>query len=204
VGYTGEDPTVGLNLVEPLAKLGKPLVDTVAPMSYLAAQSASNAERADSPARVAVPSTPRTWYESGYLYSATDALFDEIIRRFDTVPAHFDANAGFSQMGGAIARVKQDATAFWHRPAKYDFLADVSWTDPTKDQEARQAARGVWAGVEPFTRGHYVNTVTGASSQRVRATYGDNYARLVALKEQYDPLNLFRLNANIKPRTAKG
>ncbi|HUI59689.1 MAG TPA: FAD-binding oxidoreductase, partial [Steroidobacteraceae bacterium] len=171
-GYTGEDPAVGLKLLEPLAKLGKPLIDTVAPTSYLAAQSMRNDERADSPARLAVPSVPKTWYESGYLYSAPDALFDEMIRRFDAVPPYFDAGAGFSQMGGAIARVKQDATAFWNRPAKYDSIVDVSWSDSAKDEEARKAARDVWTGMEPFTRGHYVNTVPGASSQRVRATYG--------------------------------
>ena len=203
-GYVGEDPAVGLKLLEPLAKLGKPLVDLVAAKPYLVAQGARDSETAQGPANVAVPRVTKTWYESGYLYGATDALFDEIIRRFDEVPTYFGAQAGFSQMGGAIARVKPEATAFWNRSAKYDFGNDVSWSDPQKDEEARKVARAIWAGVEPFTRGYYVNTVPGASSQRVRATYGDNYPRLVALKEKYDPLNLFRLNANIKPGTAEG
>jgi FAD/FMN-containing dehydrogenase len=202
VTYTGQDPAAGLELIEPLAKFGKPVADLIAPKSYLAAQDSRNNETAHGAANVAVPSIPKTWYESGYLYSAPDALFDEIVRRFDEVPPYFDATAGFSQMGGAIARVKPEATAFWNRRAKYDFLNDVSWNDSAKDEEARNAARTVWAGVEPFTRGHYVNTIPDASSQRVRTTYGDNYPRLVALKERYDPLNLFRLNANIKPRTA--
>lgn len=204
VGYMGPDPAVGLKLIEPLSKFGKPVADLITAKSYLAAQGARDQETAQGAANVAVPSIPKTWYESGYLYSAPDHLFDEIIRRFDEVPAYFDAQAGFSQMGGAIARVKPEATAFWNRPAKYDFLNDVSWKDSTKDEEARKVARSVWAGVEPFTRGHYVNTVPGASSERVRITYGDNYPRLLALKEKYDPLNLFRLNANIKPRTAEG
>jgi FAD/FMN-containing dehydrogenase len=204
VGYTGDDPAAGLKLLEPLAKLGKPLADMIAPKSYLAAQGTRDDERAQGAANVAVPSLPKTWYESGFLYSTPDALIDEIVRRFDSVPSNFDALAGFSQLGGAIARVKPDATAFWNRPAKYDFLAEVVWNDSAKDQEAGKAARAIWAGVEPFSRGHYVNTLPEASSQRVRATYGDNYPRLVALKEKYDPLNLFRLNANIKPGTAAG
>lgn len=203
VGYTGEDPAEGLKLLEPLAKLGKPLVDMIAPKSYLAAQGTRDNETAQGAANVAVPSVPKTWYESGYLYSTSDALFDEIIRRFDAVPTYFDAGAGISAMGGAIARVKQDATAFWNRPAKHDFLADVVWSDRARDEEARKVARSIWAGVEPFTRGHYVNTVPDASSERVRATYGDNYPRLVALKDKYDPHNLFRLNANIRPGTAE-
>ncbi len=117
------------------------------------------------------------------------------------MPIHFEGGARFSQLRGAIARVKQDATAFWNRPAKFDFTADVSWTDYSKDAEAATAARRMWAGVEPFTRGHYVNTVSGAGEKRVRATYGDNYPRLVVLNDWYDPQNLFRLNANIKPTT---
>ncbi len=80
----------------------------------------------------------------------------------------------------------------------------MQWTDPAKDEEGGKAARDIWSGVEPFTRGHYVNGAPEASEKRVRTTYGDNYPRLVKLKEKYDPINLFRLNSNIKPGTARG
>ncbi len=106
------------------------------------------------------------------------------------------------RLGGATARVKQDATAYWNRPATYDFMNTVQWADPAKDEEGGKAARDVWSGVQPFTQGHYVNAAPEASNQRVRAAYGDNYPRLLALKEKYDPANLFRLNSNIKPGTA--
>ena len=60
--------------------------------------------------------------------------------------------------------------------------------------------RGIWPKLEPLTNGFYVNTgVSDDTQRRVRAAYGDNYPRLVALKKRYDPTNLFRLNANIKP-----
>jgi hypothetical protein len=60
--------------------------------------------------------------------------------------------------------------------------------------------RRAWAHVEPLTRGQYVNLAnTDDRDSRVHAAYGDNYPRLATLKKRYDPSNLFRLNANIKP-----
>ena len=64
---------------------------------------------------------------------------------------------------------------------------------------AAAVLRDLWKAFEPFTKGYYVNTDPSADEQRLRATYGDNYSRLVQLKNKYDPTNLFRLNANIKP-----
>jgi FAD/FMN-containing dehydrogenase len=202
VDYSGEDPAAGQKLLEPLAKLGKPVVDTIAAVSYLEAQGAVSAANAVVPDASA--NKVRQWTESGFLNSTSDALFDELIRRFEAVPADLEAFSAFSQVGGAVARVAQDATAYWNRPAKYDYLGGTQWTDPAQDDPGRTVARDMWAGVQPFTRGYYVNTVPGANDQRLRATFGDNYPRLVSLKEKYDPMNLFRLNANIKPGTAKG
>lgn len=60
--------------------------------------------------------------------------------------------------------------------------------------------RGVWRPIEPLTTGYYINHGGyDESERRIRENYGDNYARLAILKKRYDPLNLFRLNANIKP-----
>jgi hypothetical protein len=102
-------------------------------------------------------------------------------------------------MGGAVGRVAPDASAFWNRHAEHDLLIGGSWADRAQDEPYIKALRGVWSGVEKFTEGFYVNTEPGADDSRIRATYGGNYARLRKLKSQYDPENLFRLNANIKP-----
>ena len=60
--------------------------------------------------------------------------------------------------------------------------------------------RHAWTQIEPLTHGNYVNLAsTDDRESRVHAAYGDNYPRLAALKKRYDPANLFRLNANIKP-----
>jgi FAD/FMN-containing dehydrogenase len=140
--------------------------------------------------------------KTGFLYTTPPELFDELVRRIGALPSTLASFAGLSQMGGAIARRSQSATAFWHRPALYDLLLGGIWTDRSQDQSNIKAIREVWAGIEKFTEGYYVNTEPGADDKRVRATYGGNYARLVQIKDKYDPANLFRLNANIKP-TAK-
>jgi FAD/FMN-containing dehydrogenase len=60
--------------------------------------------------------------------------------------------------------------------------------------------RATWPSVEPMTDGFYVNELANDDPERrVRANYGANYDKLVRLKNQYDPTNLFRLNANVKP-----
>ena len=193
VDYCGDDPAEGQRLLEPLRKLGTPVLDTVAAVSYLAAQGAESA------ANVAVPNEVDSYVETGFLRATPTALFDEVVRRFETLPSSFDASAGMDQMGGAVARVRPDATAYWNRAATFDFLTEVSWTDRSRDAEGAKASRDIWEVVKPFTEGYYVNTSPGADDKRLRATYGDNYPRLVALKDKYDPGNLFRMNANIKP-----
>ena len=71
-------------------------------------------------------------------------------------------------------------------------------TDHTQDEHNAQVLRDLWKSIEPFTQGYYVNTEPSAGERR-RATYGDNYPKLLELKGKYDPANQFRLNANIRP-----
>jgi FAD/FMN-containing dehydrogenase len=79
-------------------------------------------------------------------------------------------------------------------------LIQGHWNDPADSDAVMGWCRGTWDALESHTNGFYVNTIAEDDPQRrVRGTYGDNYARLVALKNQYDPTNLFRRNANIEP-----
>jgi hypothetical protein len=75
-------------------------------------------------------------------------------------------------------------------------------TDPRNAGNIRRWARQYWEAVQPFSNGGgYVNFMMGdEGNNRLKATYGDNYDRLVALKGKYDPANFFRINQNIEPR----
>ena len=193
VMYSGK-PTDGERLIAPLAKLGTPLLDTVTPKPYVLAQLGPTGA-----APPAMPAGLGFYVKSGFLNAVPDSLVSEVIHASDHAPEWFQG-IGIALVGGAIARVKPDATAYWNRMAQWDLLMFGVWSDHTQDERNAQTLRELWKTFDPFTKGYYVNTEPSESEQRLRATYGDNYPRLVQLKNKYDPDNLFRLNANIRPR----
>ena len=75
------------------------------------------------------------------------------------------------------------------------------WPKPVDEEEAWiDMIRADWKKIEPFTSGLYNNNWMGDDADaRIHENFGSNYERLVKLKNKYDPTNLFRLNANIKP-----
>jgi hypothetical protein len=196
VTYVGDDPGAAEKLLAPLAKFGKPLVDTATVKSYLQAQGAEGA------ANVLVPSEVKNWIESGYAREVPDKLLDELLRRFNATPVSLGFTAGFAQFaGGAVSRVSPEATAFWHRSARYDLVLAATWTDRAQDALSRDTTREFWAALEPYSAGYYVNLLEQEQVGEKRSwdNYGGNFPRLVALKRKYDPGNLFRLNTNIRP-----
>ena len=105
------------------------------------------------------------------------------------------------QMGGAVARVPEDATAFAERSMPYVLNAVTGWHDADPDVAQAHAdwARAVVAAAADAATGRaYVNFLTDAG-RGARAYGEEKYARLVALKNEYDPTNVFRLNQNIEP-----
>ena len=103
-------------------------------------------------------------------------------------------------MGGAIARIPSVATPYANRDALYDCFPISIWDDPAEDEAQIRWAREAWSAIKPFsTGGVYVNNLGDEGEDRVMSAYGENYPRLVALKNRYDPTNCFRLNQNIRP-----
>jgi FAD/FMN-containing dehydrogenase len=192
VCYSGA-PEKGEDIVKPLRGFG-PVVDAVGPATYVQLQSAPDRGAAHG----------RGYYErSGFLVRLTPELIDAAV---DCMHAAQPPGARImftGDCGGAFNRVARDATAFWNRDARSTLIVQAFWEDP-RDAAASEThmrwARESFDRLSPHTKGFYVNTIAvDDPGQRVRATYGDNYPRLVALKRKYDPTNLFRRNANIDP-----
>jgi FAD/FMN-containing dehydrogenase len=104
-------------------------------------------------------------------------------------------------LGGAVARVKEDATAFTGRSAAHDINFVASWLPDDPEPERHKAwARAAWQALRPFAHGVYVNFMSDEPTPHMQVAYGERgYARLAALKNTYDPANVFRFNQNIAP-----
>jgi FAD/FMN-containing dehydrogenase len=103
-------------------------------------------------------------------------------------------------MDGAAGRVGRNDTAFSYREAKWNMVIAGVDPDPANRAPITAWTRDYWNAVHPHgAGGAYVNFLMDEGAARVRATYRDNYDRLAAIKRQYDPENLFRVNQNIRP-----
>ena len=173
-----------------LAGFGKPLSDGLKPIDYVALQRSGDS---------ADPRAIGSYTKTGYVKHISPALIDAMIDGLEFHPER-STTVGFQHLGGAIARVAKDATAFPHRDIHATSLLLVDWPsniDPTKHIAW---LKKYWDTVEPHTDGFYTNDVVDESQKQIDENYLGNYPRLLALKNKYDPTNLFRLNANVVPK----
>ncbi len=183
-------PAAAEREVASLRKIGKAMQDNVSRTTYLTLQSRIDKD---------YPAGRSYYLKSGFVPEITPTLIDAFVDYLESAPSR-NGVASFIQLGGAVARVKPNATAYWHRAARYGVLLASFWDDPSVADRARRWTREGWARLEPMTDGFYVNLMAADDTERrIRAAYGGNLDRLAALKQRYDPTNLFRLNANIKP-----
>jgi FAD/FMN-containing dehydrogenase len=191
VSYIG-DIAAGEAVLAPVRNFASPLVDTIAPTSYVELNTLFDA---------AVPygGVQRYW-KSSFLRELGDDLLDIMVERAAPMRSPMSMVL-FFHLHGAAARVNPQATAFGARQDLWDYDVISQWTDPIETPDHIRWTRDYWTAVEPFASGEvYVNHLDAEEATRIRAAYtGGNYERLVALKNKYDPTNLFRMNQNIRP-----
>ena len=187
-GYAG-DLARGERVIEPLRRHGKPIADRIKPMAYIDLQTNND---------VANAAGKNYYAKSGFVSRLEPQLLDELIGSFPTAQGRATV-AVIQQFGGAMGRVSEDSAAYAGRKAAYEILTLGGWSDALENERHMAEVRGYWKRLEPYTRGFYINTSSVEEQDRVRANYGRHYERLVKLKDRYDPGNLFRLNANVKP-----
>jgi FAD/FMN-containing dehydrogenase len=180
----------GERVLKPLREFRKPVVDAIAPIPYVKQQSSVDD---------AFAYGHHYYVKAGFVRRLPPELVEAMIETFmsSTLPITPVLTA---PQGGAISRIAPDATAYPYRDARHNLLIAAKWPDSSGDEAHLTWARNAWKTLEPFTRGFYVNDNNADISERkVLENYGPNYPRLAQLKAKYDPTNLFRLNANIKP-----
>ena len=187
--YAG-DMEEGEKAMRPLRALGKPIADVISPHPFTGWQAAFDP--------LLTPGA-RNYWKSHDLASLSDGAIDAILDAARALPSP-ECEIFVAHVGGAMARVAADATAFPNRDAHFVMNAHGRWRGEDGDASGVGWARKLFDAVAPFALGTaYVNFMPDDEANRVESAYGANYRRLAEIKRRYDPDNLFRMNQNIRP-----
>jgi FAD/FMN-containing dehydrogenase len=180
----------GESALEGFRRFCRPIAEDVVRKSYLAMQQTWD----DS-----FPAGKLRFWKSSFLSAISDEALrvcQEAIARAELPNCHIDVEP----MGGAIARIAPEATAFADRDAASTLLIATGWTDPAESEARFAWARAAFAAAQPYAKSSaYINYLDQGDEHRTAAAYGPNLERLIQVKRSYDPENRFRPNANIVP-----
>jgi hypothetical protein len=190
--WTG-DPEEGERVIAPIRDVAQPMMDMVAPMPYTALQTIIDGGS---------PKGTRAYMKAEFMHEMSDAAIEKLVAHGASRP-HPMCQLLLEPLGGAVARMDESETSLGHRDVPWCYHALGMWMEPGEEMEAASTgwAKGLSADLEPHTTdGVYLNFTSDAGDERVKRTFGpEKYARMVELKDRYDPANMFRLNGNIRP-----
>jgi FAD/FMN-containing dehydrogenase len=186
------NPEEGRAALQPILDFQAPLADFSGVMPYVEAQQAFDED---------YPDGGRYYWKSINVLTLDDDVIDVLARHARLQPSPH-STTDLWHIGGAVARVPEDATAFHGRHAAFLVNPEANWEHPEDDAANIAWVREFLADLRPFSDGsRYLNFagLQEEGGEMMRRAYGPHYARLVELKRRYDPTNLFRLNQNIAP-----
>jgi hypothetical protein len=181
----------GKHCLKPLLRFGDPIANQLGEMPYEAVQSI--VEKFN-------PRGLRNYWRSSFLKSVPATAAEAMVDQFSKSPSPY-THVVLYTLGGAVARVPSDATAVPNRETRHSLLTVGMWEHSTDDRENIDWVREMSARTNSFSSGSfYINFESETSEDRIRVAYGsEKFARLQAIKDQYDPANFFRMNQNISP-----
>lgn len=187
-------PDEGRQLLPALRSLGRGGSEQVSETSYVELQT-----KDDSPQGYSF----RRYWKGHYLPELSDGAIDALVTAQSgatTVPMF---GASLQAYGGAIAEVPDEDSAYSHRDARFEYVGAVKWRDPAVDDERIDTVRQHARRLDDFANGAYVNVLGDEGQAGLRRAYSEpKLAKLAALKQAYDPHNVFHLNHNVRPRAA--
>lgn len=184
-----EDPGAA-DYVQPLRELGETVLEFVGPTPYVDVQKSFDPN---------LPKGHRYYSKAHDLENLTDGAIDTMVEFVPRMVGGLSA-AYFDPAGGAIGDVAVTATPYAGRTARYGFHVLAGWSEESEDEAVMSWASDFHTAMSAHaTGGVYVNLIADDEADRVEASYGENHARLVALKQKWDPTNVFRNNYNISP-----
>jgi FAD/FMN-containing dehydrogenase len=191
IGCHAGDPEEGARAMAPLQGLGEPVADLIGPMPYVQMQSLIDA---------LWPKGTNAYMKAGYIRELDDRAI-ETMARFHQEATSPASEIHIQHFGGEVARVGGEDTAYGERQAPFVLNVVAVTHEPGDFGPHVEWAQRLYAELEPsLTGGAYINFLSAEGAERVRAAYGEEkFGRLRALKDRFDPTNLFHRNQNIPP-----
>jgi len=184
------DPEEGKRTIEPVRHFGTLLGEFIGVQPFTAWQTTFDPLLAPG---------ARNYWKSHNFRQLKDEVIDIAVKYASNLPSP-QCEIFYGLLGGAAGRKAVDEMAYSHRDADFVLNVHARWENASDDNKCISWARALFKESAPYaTGGVYVNFMTEEETDRVKAAYGPNYERLVALKKKYDPKNLFRMNQNIRP-----
>jgi len=172
------------------ARFGGPILDWVGPLPHPTLQSMFDP---------VYPAGHQWYWKADFVNELSDEAIARHVEFGATLPT-WQSTMHLYPIDGEAGRVGRDETAWNYRDAKWGQVMVGVSPDPADNPRSIAWTKAYWEALHPYSAGGaYVNMMMEEGADRVKASYGDNYDRLVEIKAKYDPTNLFRVNQNIKP-----